>query len=209
MSIIDDMKWRYATKEFDSSKKLSNEQLSNVLDSLRLSSSSFGLQPWKFLVVENQDLKDQLLPHSWNQKQVVDASHVIVMCVPTNFSEDHINKFVKSISETRNIPIEELDGYRDMMSGFLSRKSPEAVIAWMTNQVYIAMGHLLSACAALRIDACPMEGFIGKEYDRILNLGEKNLKSVLVCPVGFRSENDKYAQLAKVRYPNEELFIHV
>ncbi len=209
MSIVDDMNWRYATKEFDSSKKLSKEQLDGVLESLRLSTSSFGLQTWKFLVIENDSIRKELLEHSWNQKQVVEASHVLVLCIPTDFGADHIQRFIESTAQVRGETLESLDGYKKMMEGFVSRKDETALNIWMTNQVYISLGHLLTACAAMKIDACPMEGFISKEYDRILGLEEKNLKSVLVCPIGFRSENDKYATAPKVRFPREELFIHI
>ncbi len=209
MSIVDDLKWRYATKEFDSSKKLSKQQLDDVLESLRLSTSSFGLQTWKFLVVEDSSVRQKLLEHSWNQKQVVEASHVLVLCIPTDFGNEHIEKFVKSMAQTRDVSLESLDGYKKMMEGFVSRKDEKALKVWMTNQVYISLGHLLTACASLKIDACPMEGFISKEYDRILGLGEKNLKSVLVCPIGFRSSDDKYANAVKVRFPKEDLFIHI
>jgi len=209
MSIVEDLKWRYATKEFDNSKKLSSEQLENVFESLRLSTSSFGLQTWKFVVVETPSLREQLLEHSWKQKQVVDASHLIVLCIPTDFGKDHIAKYVESTAQIRGVGLDTLDGYQKMMEGFVSKKDEKSLEIWMTNQVYIALGHLLTACAAMRIDACPMEGFISKEYDRILALGEKKLKSVLVCPIGFRNEADKYASAKKVRFPKEELFIHI
>ncbi len=209
MSIIDDMNWRYAVKEFDNTKKLSSEQLDNVLESLRLSSSSFGLQPWKFVVIETQSIKEKLLEHSWNQRQVVDASQVIVLCAPTNFGDTHINAFLESTAKTRNQSMESLDGYKKMMEGFLSRKDEAGLKVWMNKQIYIALGHMLTACAAMRIDTCPMEGFIASKYDEILNLKDKNLTSVVVCPVGFRSENDKYAHAGKVRYSKEEIFIHM
>ncbi|MDA8791843.1 NAD(P)H-dependent oxidoreductase [Bacteriovoracaceae bacterium] len=204
MSIIDDLSWRYATKEFDSEKKLSNEQLNSLLESLRLSASSFGLQPWKFVVVDKQEQKEKLLAHSWNQRQVVDASHVIVLCRPTKFGEEDVIKFVKCTAEMRNQEIESLEGFKKVMVGFLSRMDEASINAWMKNQIYIALGSLLTVAAHLKIDACPMEGFIAPKYDEVLGLADHGLSSVVVCPVGFRNDKDKYASLAKIRYTQDE-----
>jgi nitroreductase len=209
MDIIESYNWRYATKEFDPTKKLTEQQLECILESLRLSASSFGLQPWKFLSIENQAIKDELVAHSWKQRQVADASHVIVLCRKKKFGSEDVQEYINSVAKSRGVENPELDGYKSMMDGFISRKSEEALAVWMNNQIYIALGHLLSTCAFMKIDSCPMEGFIAKEYDRVLKLDEKNLSSVLVCPVGFRSENDKYAQLKKVRFPKEEVIIKI
>lgn len=209
MKILEDLRWRYATKEFDTSKKVSSEDLETLLESLVLSPSSFGLQPWKFVVVENQELKDQLLAHSWHQKQVTQASHVIVLCRPTTFGDTDIEAFIKSTAEARSQNPEDLKGYQDMMSGFLARMDDNQKNEWMKNQIYIALGNLMTVAAQMRIDACPMEGFIGPEYDKVLGLTEKGLASVVVCPVGYRAASDKYGELAKVRYSKEDLVIRL
>lgn len=209
MKIIEDLNWRYATKEFDSSKKVSDGDLNAILDSLILSPSSFGLQTWKFVVVEKQDLKDKLLEHSWNQKQVVDASHVLVLCRPTNFGDDDVEKFLASTAQTRGQDLESLKGYGDMMKGFLSRMDDNAKAAWMKNQVYIALGNVMTVCANLRIDACPMEGFIAPKYDEVLGLADHGLTSVVVLPIGYRADSDKYATAKKVRYTQEDLVIRM
>jgi len=207
MSIIDDLKWRYATKEFDSNKKVSNEDLDIILESLILSASSFGLQPWKFIIVEHQEIKNQFLKHSWNQKQVVEASHVIVFARPVSFNQSHIESFIQSTMSIRNQDAASLEGYKKMMSGFVSNMSEPELNSWMVKQVYLALGNLLTVTANLRIDSCPMEGFSAPEYDKILKLEEKGLTSVVVCPIGYRSLSDKHGKLPKVRYSKDELIL--
>lgn len=209
MNILEDLNWRYATKEFDAARPVSPEDLETLLDALILSPSSFGLQPWKFVVVENQELKDQLLPHSWHQKQVVQAGHVIVLCRPKTFGADDVAHFIKSTATARSQDPETLSGYQEMMSGFLARMNEDQVADWMKNQIYIALGNLMTVAATMRIDACPMEGFIAQEYDKVLGLSEKGLTSVVVCPVGYRAASDKYGELAKVRYAKEDLVVRM
>lgn len=208
-NVIEDLNWRYATKEFDPSKKLTSEQMDTLLETLRLSASSFGLQPWKFVVVKDQALREKLVEASWNQRQVADAAELIVLCAPAKFGEEDIDRFLESIVKTRNVEAESIKGYGDMMKGFLSRMDEDGKRAWMKDQIYIALGQLLSACATIRVDSCPMEGFMPDEYTEILGLADHGLEPVVVCPVGFRSTNDKYAQLAKVRYSKEEVVVTI
>ncbi|WP_372655733.1 NAD(P)H-dependent oxidoreductase [Halobacteriovorax sp.] len=205
MNHIEKLEWRYATKEFDATKKLSEEQVKTLAESLRLAASSFGLQPWTFYIISNDDVKQKLLPHSWNQKQVVDCSHQIVFCTMTDFGASNVEKYIQDIASTRGQSVEELEGYSKMMKGFLSGKGKEEVLTWAKNQVYIALGSFLTTCAELEIDACPMEGIVQSEYDSILGLKDKGLTTVVACPVGFRAEGDKYAELSKVRFPLEEV----
>jgi nitroreductase len=206
--IIEDLNWRYACKEFDSTKKISDGDLDVLLESLRLTPSSYGLQPWKFVVVENPKLREELVGASWGQKQVQDASHLIVLCAPTVLDEKFVTDYVVDTAKTRGQEVSELDGFKKMMM-MIPNKSPEAQSIWSKNQSYIALGNLMTVCANMRIDSCPMEGFKPSEYDRILGLTEMGLTSVLVCPVGYRSEADKYSGLAKVRYTREELTIKI
>lgn len=205
--IIKDLEWRYACKKFDSTKKVSEEDFNKLLESLRLTASSYGLQPWKFVVVENTELREKLVAASWNQEQVKDASHLIVLCSPT-VDEAHIDRYLEDQAKTRNQNIEDLAGFKKMLM-MIANKSPEDQYIWAKNQVYIALGTLLTVCANLKIDSCPMEGFKAKEYDEILGLKDMGLTSMVVCPVGYRAADDKYGGLAKVRFPIEDLTIKI
>ena len=206
--IVEDLNWRYACKEFDSTKKISKEDLDAIKESLRLTPSSFGLQPWKFVMVENTELREQLVAASWNQAQVKDASHLIVLCAPTEIDEAFVDAYIADIAKTRGQDISELEGFKKMLM-MIPNKSIEDKFSWAKNQIYIALGNLMTVCANMRIDSCPMEGFQPAKYDEILGLKEKGLTSVLVCPIGYRSEGDKYIDLKKVRYPHEDLFVTI
>ena len=206
--IVDSLRWRYACKKFDADKKITEENINHLLEALRLTPSSYGLQPWKFILVENQELREQLVPASWNQKQVSEASHLIVFAAPKTIDADHIDEYVESIAKTRNQNVEDLAGLRKMMLN-IAFWEPEAQYQWAKNQSYIALGTLMTVCADMRIDACPMEGFKPAEYDKILGLDKMNLTSLVVCPVGYRSEDDKYHKLAKVRHPIDDLVIKI
>jgi nitroreductase len=205
MNIIEALNWRYATKEFDSSKKVSDTDLETITESLRLSASSFGLQPWKFLVISNQDVKNSLLEHSWGQKQVTDCSHHIVFCYPSNFNDENVDLFLADTAKTRGQSLEDLEGYGKIMKGFLSQFDEAQKRTWMKDQVYIALGNLLTTCALMNIDACPMEGINQVKYDEVLGLSDKGLMSTVACPIGYRSSSDKYAILPKVRFEKSEV----
>lgn len=209
MDIIERLNWRYATKEFDNTKKLNKEQLDKVLDALRLSASSFGLQPWKFVVVENEQTRATLREASWNQAQIVDASHLIVLCRPSTIGDADVDRFLTLTSETNGAPLEALKGFGDMMKGFLANMDDAKKAAWMKNQIYLALGNLLTVCAALDIDTCPIEGFSPEKYDQILDLPAKGLNSVVVCPIGYRKDSDKYASAKKVRYTVEDVTLTI
>lgn len=206
--IIEDLKWRYAVKKFDNSKIISDEDFNTICESLRLTASSYGLQPWKFLVVEDKETRNKLVEHSWNQEQVKDASHLIVLCAPTEIDENFIDNFLSNTAKTRGQDVSELDGFKKMLM-MVANKKDEAKIQWANNQIYIALGNLLTVCAAMRIDSCPMEGFKANAYDELLGLKEKGLRSVLVCPVGYRDEADKYSSLEKVRFSQEDLVVKI
>jgi nitroreductase len=206
MNLIESQNWRYATKAFDPTKKVSQKDLDIITESLRLTASSFGLQPWKFIVISNQEMKDSLVEHSWGQKQVSNCSHHIVFCHYSDFNDDNVNEFIKDTAKTRNQSLEELKGYEDIMKGFLSRMDDNQKRVWMKDQLYIALGNLLNTCALMNIDACPMEGIIQAKYDEVLGLKEKGLMSAVACPIGYRDDTDKYALAEKVRYPKETVF---
>ena len=200
------LEWRYATKVFDPNKKISADLWQALERALVLSPSSYGLQPYRFLVIQDAAKRAALLPHSWNQKQVVDSSHYIVFTARNKMTEADIDRFLALTSQVRNLPTEALGAYRGMMLGDLVQ-GPRGKIAheWATRQAYIALGNLMTCAAVLGVDACPMEGFVPAEYDRVLGLENSDYATVVCCALGYRSATDKYASLAKVRYPATDL----
>ena len=203
--IINELIWRYATKKFDPSKKITSSDLNTLLNVLRYTPSSYGMQPLKFLVVTNPDLRLELQKASFNQSQVSEASHLIVICAQIETSPNHIDEMTELISTTRSIEIEKLQGFNNYVKGALKNLSEQDMLLWNSKQAYIALGMFLSNCARLRIDSTPMEGFEPDKYDEILSLKQKGLKAVLACPIGYRSEEDHYSRLEKVRKPLETL----
>ncbi|MDO8553695.1 MAG: NAD(P)H-dependent oxidoreductase [Candidatus Micrarchaeota archaeon] len=208
MTVIEDMNWRYAVKVFDSAKKVPQKDLDELLEVLRLSPSSFGLQPWKFLLITDSKIRAELRKNSWDQPKVTDASQLIVLCARTDMNEAYVHKFVKSIAETRGIPVDALKDYQGMMLGSVTGRSQEDLLNWSKKQVYISLGTLLTACAVKRIDACPMEGFDATAYDKILGLAQKGLTATVVCAVGYRGA-DEAAKDKKVRFPKSEVITEI
>lgn len=199
------LRWRYAVKKFDPSRKIAPALWAALEDSLVLAPSSYGLQPWKFFVVEDPAIRQRLLSHSWGQAQVVEASHLVVFAVKENMNPADAERHVKRTSEVRGVPLAALDTYKGMMSGSLSRSSAAEIDVWMSRQVFIAFGQFLATCAMVGVDACPMEGFVPAQYDEILGLPAKGYASRVVATVGYRHAEDKTAKLAKVRYPKEDV----
>jgi nitroreductase len=206
-SVLDTLNWRYATKMFDSTKKIPTDTWSALEQSLVLAPSSFGLEPWKFFVVDDAAVRAKLLEASWKQSQVVDASHLVVLAIKTGINEADIDRSIARTSEVRNVPIESLEGYGNVIKGFM--KGVSNVDSWSTKQTYIALGQLMVSAAMLGIDTCPIEGFMPDKYDEILGLPTMGYKSVVVCAAGYRSEEDKYAHLPKVRFPLEDKVQHI
>ena len=202
-TIVENLNWRYACKKFDPEKKLTDDQVNTLLDVLRLTPSSYGLQPWKFVIVENKDLREKLVGASWNQKQVAEASHLIVLCSPKKIDEAFIDSYLKDQANTRGQDIESLAGFKKMLMS-IANKSPEDQYKWAKNQVYIALGSLMTACAELRIDSCPMEGFSPEDVDQILGL-EANEHSCVLLTVGYRAADDQ--PKPKVRFPLDTLIV--
>jgi len=201
MDFTQALTWRYATKQFDSTKKLSEEQLTALLTDMNLTATSFGLQPFEIIVVTDPVVREKLRAVSWNQSQVVDASHLILLAVRTDVDESFVDAYIAHLAEVRGISVDAVKGYADMMKGFLSQHSVESLTVWAQKQAYIALGTLLASAAVREIDACPMEGFDANAVDDILGLTRKHLKSTVMCPVGYRSAEDKTAAYAKVRRP--------
>lgn len=208
-NIHDALHWRYATKSYDTTKKLSKEQIEKLIESIQLSPSSFGLQPYTIIHVTNPEIREKLKAASWNQSQITDASDVFVFAVPTNLSEQHVDEFIQKTATVRNIPVENLGEYAGMIKGSLSSRSAEEKITWSAKQAYIALGFLLETAALEEIDATPMEGFDNAQYNEILGLTQLNHTAVVVATLGFRSSEDTYAPLAKVRKETSELLIEV
>mgnify|MGYP000486461823 CR=1 FL=1 len=204
---IEKLQWRYATKRFDSSKILSEEKLTILKEAFNLTATSYGLQPLKLLIVSNSDLKQQLMPLTYNQPQVRDASHVLVLCIEKNINEDFILDHFKRVEGQRNTPRTILEPFeKALIENFSEKQAPE-IKHWMANQLYLTLGALLTVCAVENIDACPIEGFEPKMYDELLGLDKKGLESVIVLPVGYRDESDFFINLKKVRRGVDELVI--
>lgn len=202
------LNWRYATKKFDPNRKISQKDLENLTETLRLAPSSFGLQPWKFVIVKDPQTRQRLKGHAWNQPQVTDASDLFVLCALTGMDEQYIRDFIEQTARQRGIAVEGLKSYEDMMSGFVKSLPPQDLQNWMKRQVYIALGMLLSECAHRKIDACPMEGFDGKKVDEVLGLAAEGLTAVAMCPVGYRASDDLSANAKKVRFDAKDVFIY-
>ena len=205
-NLLKHQEWRYAVKKFDASRKIDDATWDALEQSLILSPSSFGLQPWKFLIITDQPLRERLKPASWNQSQVTDCSHYVVFCAKKSVSEADVDHLVHSIAVTRGVEVQSLKGYRDVMVGFAAKAEKEGWAQhWTTRQTYIALGNLMTSAAMLGIDTCPMEGFEPEKYDEILGLPARGLNAVVACCVGYRSPDDKYAKARKVRFPAHEL----
>jgi len=206
MKYLDSLNWRYATKKFNPDKKVSNSDIQLLKEAIRLSASSFGLQLFKVLIIEDEKLRERLKEHSWGQPQITDASHLFVFCNYINFSLNHVDEVAMLKAKIENIPLTELNGYSDYIKSTVSARTPQEYRIWTAKQTYIALGNLLSASAELRIDSCPMEGFDADKYNEILQLSQKGLNVSVIAPVGYRAEDDANQFLKKVRKPAEYIF---
>jgi nitroreductase len=206
-NFLENQNWRYATKKFDATKKVSAEDLNTLKEAIRLSSSSYGLQPYKVIIVENPELRAQIQPAAWGQSQIVDASHLIIFANDTNVGDDTINNLLITMSVTRETPLEALAGYGDFMKSKISTLDPAVKNVWTSKQTYLALGNLLNAAAELKIDVTPMEGFVPEQVNNILGLDKLNLNASLIATVGYRHEEDATQHYKKVRKSQEDLFI--
>jgi nitroreductase/dihydropteridine reductase len=201
------LNWRYATKKFDETKKLTSEQIDMLVNSARMAPSSFGLQPFRLLVIEDQNIRQQLKIASWNQEQITSASHLFVFTAIKDLSDKHVEDFIQLTAQERGLEESALADYKSMISGSVNSMSAEQKLAWAQKQAYLAMGVVIMTGAMAEIDSCPMEGFDKAEYDRILGLADKNLTATVILPVGFRADDDNYASLKKVRLPVSQFVV--
>ena len=199
MEIIKQLKWRYATKKFDNDKLVSNAKIKKLSQAFNLTATSFGLQPLKLIIANNKQLQQELVKHSMNQEQVAQASHILIFCIETDIDTSYVEAYFKRIKSIRNTPDEILKPFKDYLIEDFEKQTQKEIEDWATKQAYLAMGNLLTVCAIEEIDSCPMEGFDPEQYDEIFNLKEKGLKSVLVMPIGYRAEDDMFADFKKVR----------
>ncbi len=203
------LNFRYATKAFDAARKIPAETWDAIEESLVLTPSSFGLQPWKFLIVENPDIREKLKAASWNQPQLTDASHLVVLTARTDLTRADIDSWIARLSEVQGTPLEALAGLSGMIASFSSAMTAAEKQAWNTRQVYIALGQLMSSAAVLGIDSCPLEGISPADYDTILGLPGTGYATAVACALGYRSPEDKYATAPKARFPDEKVIAHL
>lgn len=207
--ILEALNWRYATKKFDSEKKISQKEFEDILEVLRLSPSSYGLQPWKFIIVNNLEMRNKIRVAAYDQPQITEASHIIIFANKKNIDGHLVDDYMKFVSKEKDIDVNNLQGFKGMINGSLSGKSSEELRAWATFQLYLSVGSLLTSCAILGIDACPMEGFDKSRVDEILELNEKDLESRVIVTLGYRADDDKGAMSKKIRFSKEDVFIEI
>jgi nitroreductase len=208
--LLERLNWRYATKQFDPDRAIRPADWSALEESLRLTPSSYGLQPWRFVVVTDPEVRKQLLPAAFEQRQVVDASHLVVFAVKAEITERDVDEYLDAMAEVRGVERESLKAFRDSMVGaIIERMDQSARREWATQQAFIALGNFLTSSALLGIDACPMGGFVPAEFDRILGLDQLGLHAVVIAAAGYRAPSDKYSRLNKVRLPKEQVLIEV
>ncbi len=208
MNILEKLQWRYAVKKFDNTKFLSNEQIQLLKEAFNLTATSYGLQPAKLLVIQNKEIQNELVAHSWNQRQVLDASHLLVICVPKSYTTQEVQNYFNLVQKIRNTPDEIIIPFKQFLTAEIAKKTQEELLIWNKNQAYLALGNLLTVCALEQIDSCPMEGFIPEKYDEILQLHEQNLTAVLLLPIGFRAEDDYMKDLKKVRKNIDDVVVN-
>lgn len=209
MELLQSLRWRYATKKFDPTRTVAEDQVTELLEATNLSATSYGLQPFKLVVIKNQEIQDRLIASSYGQRQVADASHVIVIAARTDVDAAYISQYVDYIESERNLDAGAMDDYKNVMIKTITGKTDEYRQQWAEKQGYIALATLLTACATMEIDACPMEGFIPSEYNEILGFDQLNLSATLVVPIGFRADDDSAQHQKKVRWPLSKMVIRM
>lgn len=208
--LLSALNWRYATKVFDPVRTIDAATWATFEQVLALTPSSFGLQPWKFLVVQDPVLREQLVSASWNQTQPRDASHFVVFVVRQDLGDEHLDRYIARTAEVRGTTPEALAGFRKVIAGSIAgARAAGTLDTWQSHQLYIALGQFMTAAALLGVDTCPMEGIEPARYDEILGLAGTGWKTVVACAAGYRSASDKYAATPKVRFPLDEVVAHL
>lgn len=208
-TFLENQNWRYATKKFDATKKISNQDLAILKEAIRLSASSYGLQPYKVLIIENPEIRAKLQPVSWGQAQIVEASHLFVFANIVDVQENHIDELIENTASTRGIAVENLKPYSDFMKSKIVPLSVQDKSNWTAKQTYLALGNLLNAAAELKIDVTPIEGFEPAKYNEILGLDKLGLNAAVVASIGYRHTEDATQHYAKVRKNETELFVTI
>ena len=208
LQLVDSFQWRYAVKRFDPSKRIDTATWAALESSLVLTPSSFGLQPWKFFVISSPENKAKLGSISWNQSQPGDCSHMVVFTALKTVDETYVDAFLAETASQRNVSLDSLAGYRKVVLGFMQNNSGRH-LAWASNQTYIALGQLLASAAMVGVDACPMEGIVAAEYDKLLGLEGSDYTTIVGCALGYRHSHDHYAKLPKVRFDASEMVTHL
>lgn len=207
MRMLEDMKWRYATKKFDVEKKVAEKDLQEILEVGNLTATSLGMQTYKFIVIKDEALKEKLATSSWGN-QIKTCSDLIVLAVYTDITDEEIADFIAFVNAKRNIEEEKLEAYHQLIQGYIhTLKKEDRFLQWTSKQAYIVLGTLMASCAEKRIDSCPMEGFKANEFDEILGLKEQQLTSVLALPIGYRAKDDHHQEYPKVRKSLDELVV--
>jgi nitroreductase len=209
MKTIESLKWRYAVKKFDDNKSITEQQLNTLKESFNLTATSYGLQPLKLVVVQNKDIQKELVSHSWNQNQILEASHVLIICIQDNYTSEEVKNYFNLVQKIRNTPDTVINPFKEFLTAEIEKKTQKELLIWNKNQAYIALGNLLTVCALEKIDSCPMEGFIPEKYDETLKLKEHNLTSVLVLPIGIRADDCYMKDLKKVRKNIEDVILEI
>lgn len=205
MDILKILNWRYATKKFNPDKKLDERKLAILLESVNLSATSYGLQPFRILVIENPSLREKLRAVSGDQSQITDASHLLVFAVNKGLTPSDVDDYINRIAEVRDVTLESLEAYRSKIKSSMAARNPEELFQWAARQAYIALGFLLVACAAEEVDACPIEGIRKPDYDALLGLEQKGYSAMVVAAIGYRADDDKYQFKKKVRKKSSQI----
>ncbi|GGW70213.1 nitroreductase [Winogradskyella epiphytica] len=207
MSIIDKLKWRYATKKFDSTKSLSEEKINILKEAFNLTALSFGLQILKLVVVEDREVRKRLVESAYGQPQVIDASHLLILCIQNEIDENVVEEHFETVKNIRQTPDSILTPFKSQLKSTINEMPKVKKVDWATRQAYIALGNLMTVCAVERIDSCPMEGFNPITLGTALGLDDLGLRAVLLLPVGYRADDDMFADFKKVRQPLSKTII--
>jgi nitroreductase len=209
-TLLQALHWRYATKKFDSTRKIPADTWQALEHALVLSPSSVGLQPWKFLIITDPAMKARLVPAAWNQSQVADCSQFVVFTVRRNIGADHVDRHIARMAEVRGVTAESLGGFRQMITSNIEKaRAEQRLDTWQAHQVYIALGQFMASAAVLGVDTCPMEGFEPEKFDEILSLTGTGWASIVACAAGYRAADDKYATVRKVRFKPDDVIVRI